>query len=205
MQLFISKGLWKYRGYQIQLEKVDTFRTKLIIPNFKEDSNNYKEVEKLEFIIPVGIKKLSDGYENIRANISRAKKSAKGYTFEPQLKDTNSNIAYALLHYDRVVEADIYIPESMKEHVEVLEKIEFYDVEPDYGDQLVRIYLVKIKVPDNKKTIPFYLSWRDGMKYLDDHLVFYDNGYGNVGVKKCTTHIYLEPSKRNKYISLSDL
>lgn len=205
MQLFISRALWKYRGYQIQLEKVDTFRTKLIIPNFKEDGNNYKEVGKLEFIIPVGIKKLSDDYENIRANISRVRKSAKGYIFEPQLEDTKSNIAYALLHYDRVVEADIYIPESMKEHVEVLEKIEFYDVEPDYGDQLVRIYLVKIKVPNNKKTIPFYSSWRTGMKYLDDHLVFYNNGYGNIGVKNCTTHIYLEPSKRNKYISLSDL
>ena len=205
MLLFISGDLWKYRDYQIKLEKVDASRTKLIIPNFKKDSNNYKEVERLEFFIPVGIKKLSDGYENIRANIFRARKSAKGYTFETELKNSQSNIAYALLHYDRVVEAEIYIPESMKEHVEVLQKIEFYDVEPDYGQQLVRIYLVKIKVPKSKKTIPFYLSWRDGMKYLDDHLVFYDNGYGNVGVKKCTTHIYLERSKRDKYIPLSDL
>ena len=79
MLLFISGDLWKYRDYQIKLEKVDASRTKLIIPNFKKDSNNYKEVERLEFVIPVGIKKLSDGYENIRANISRTRKSAKGY------------------------------------------------------------------------------------------------------------------------------
>lgn len=203
MQLFISKGLWRYRNYQIKLEDAGKNRSKLIVSNFKEDENKNKMVEKMEFVLPIKKEDLAKTYENQSTDFSKLRKTSKGYVFDKN-KTTNSKIVYALLYYDEVVPSEIYIPSTMKEYVEVLETIQFYDVEPDYGDYLVKIHFVKITIPLNK-SIPFFLSWRNNPRVLDKHLVFFNGRYSGINTRMCKTYILLDSSFKHDYISLSDL
>ena len=203
MQLFISKALFRYLGYQIKLEEEENNRSKLIISNLVKDENNKEKVENIEFILPVDISDLEEITGNLNITFSKFRKSLNGYKFD-ELTSTNSKVIYALLHYGQVVPSDIYIHNSMKSYVEVLEKIQFYDMEPDYGDYLASVYFVKITIPP-QGTIPFYLSWKSGLKSLENHLVFVNEKYVGIKVKNCRTYIHLSSLRMKEYSSLSKL
>lgn len=203
MKLFISKGLWKYRNYQIKLEKVDNKRTKLIICNLQDVSNSEEEYKNIEFIIPKSSIDLKTTWNDYITSSSKLRKTAHGYTFDEAASD-NSRVIYALLHYEKVVPSEIYIHDSMKSYVEVLENIKFYDVEPDYGEYLVNLYFVKITIPQNK-TIPFYFSWKSDLKILENHLIFSNTPYYGLEVRNGKTYIILDSSETKNYIPLSKL
>lgn len=199
MQLFISKGLWRYRNEQIRLEEIDDNRSKLIIPNLSTD----KGYKNIEFILPVKISDLKEMRGDYIISFSKLRKNLNGYTFESK-KIPNSKVIYALLHYDRVVPSDIYIHTAMKEYVEVLEKVQFHDIEPDYGTYLTKFYFVKIAIPNNQ-SVRFYLSWRNGLKRLERHLIFSNEKHYGISVKNARTCTKLDSLRRKEYIALSDL
>lgn len=196
MKLFVV-GLRRYFGYQIELEEMDNNRTKLIIPNLVKNDSTY---EKIEFILPTDKQDILDS-GNLNIDCSRLKTKGNKYIFEETARD-GSRIVYALLHNPKCVPSDVYLPTNMKSKVEVLRKIRFYDVEPDYGDYIAHAYFVKINLLP-VDTIPFYLESKNA-EYLSDHLVFIRD-YLDIATANYKTYIILNEENKKEYVSLSEL
>lgn len=204
MKLFMSKGLCRFLDYQIKLERLDDNRVKLIFCNLKKDRNGKEKYEDLEFIIPLKKNELLSYTEDYEVCTSRFRKTSKGYTFTPTT-NKHSKVAYALLYYDKVFPSEVYMHISMKKYVKLIEQIQFYDIEPDWGQEIVKVYFVKINVLYGE-TIPFYFSYRDNFEYLRQHLIFCDDNWEHsIDTGNYCTKIKLDCSKRKEYISLSEL
>lgn len=92
-----------------------------------------------------------------------------------------------------------------EKYVKLIEQIQFYDIEPDWGQEIVKVYFVKINVLYGE-TIPFYFSYRDNFEYLRQHLIFCDDNWEHsIDTGNYCTKIKLDCSKRKEYISLSEL
>ena len=91
----------------------------------------------------------------------------------------------------------------MKNKVEILKKIQFYDLVPDYGNYLADFYFVKISL-SKMESIQFYLSSKK-TNCLEHHLVFKKGYNGKIEIGEYSTCILLNSKNRSQYTPLSKL
>jgi hypothetical protein len=198
MKLFINSGVWE----RLPQDYVTEGKSQLIlsIPNYLEEKRRHKD-NTFTFEIK-GINRESFEGDLLLENISLRKTGENSYTINRSRKRINSERhMFALIRSTVIVPDDIVIPSIMKDKVKVIKRIRFWDFEPDYGEFLSNIYLIRINLKCDE-SIPIYLTC-DNPSVLDRHYVIYksSDSEGYCVTEKLRTYIYFN----DKYISLSEV
>ncbi len=208
MKFFINSGLFSRGGETYKVQFLENNEIKLSIPYYLSSEKKHKYINFIFSGTNDSIKNRFKNPYDIMFQCSSFKQTGKD-TYRINVSNSNVPVRnyglYALIKSDTVVPDDVFVPKSVKENLKVIRMIEYVDCEPDYGNFLTKIYLIKVKL-NPEEGFPLYLTSAHP-KFLDKHLVihranFLDKDY--YARANLETYIYLREND-NGYISLSKL
>ena len=192
MDFFINTAVWEDFKNAPHLENK---KLELQLPNFIKSTNNH---EYIKFIIEdIGENTLEK--DILIKDVLITGEGANTYSVS---HSSSQKYMYALLRCNYVVPDDIFIPISMKDKVTVIRRIQFVDIEVDYGEFLSNIYFIKIKLKPGEK-LPLYLTSRKGSSSKRYYLFSRTDKYKVDCIYSNYYNLYRK--ENNPIISLSEL
>jgi len=192
MDFFINTAVWEDFRNPPNLENK---KLELQLPNFIKSTNKH---EYITFII-------EDIGENTLEKdilIKDVLITGEGANIYATSNSSSQKYMYALLRCNYVVPDDIFVPISMKDKVTVIRRIQFVDIEVDYGEFLSNIYFIKIKLKPGEK-LPLYLTSRKGSSSKRYYLFSRTDKYKVDCIYSNYYNLYRK--ENNPIISLSEL